>query len=110
VLDLIVHGSSRFACFHAGIFNFNDTTGYATADPLKPPSYHVLCSILIRSTEQDFIAGLDGFVEAVGIKKPLALVVQGYVLSQYGLLWAAQVRRVKGYGVHCMLFLRFLNS
>mmetsp|Transcript_16062 Transcript_16062/g.43766 ORF Transcript_16062/g.43766 Transcript_16062/m.43766 type:complete len:369 (-) Transcript_16062:507-1613(-) len=41
-------------------------------------------------TEEEFVAGLDGFVEAVGIKKPMALVVQGYVLSQYGLLWAAQ--------------------
>ena len=49
------------------------------------------CSCVTRSTEQDFVKGLDAFIETVGIKKPLALVVQGYVLSQYGLLWAAQV-------------------
>eukprot|EP00775_Hariotina_reticulata_P012653 gene12653-12780_t len=39
-------------------------------------------------SQEAYINALDAFVEAIGIKKPFALVVQGYVLGQYGLLYA----------------------
>ncbi|KAI8464082.1 MAG: cytidylyltransferase family-domain-containing protein [Monoraphidium minutum] len=39
-------------------------------------------------TEADYTAALSAFVGALDIRKPLALVVQGSVLSQYALLWA----------------------
>lgn len=41
-------------------------------------------------TEAAFLEGLEAFIAAVGIKKPFALVVQGYILGQYGLLYALE--------------------
>ena len=40
-------------------------------------------------SEAAFVAALDAFVAAADLRKPLALVVQGSVLPQYALLWAA---------------------
>eukprot|EP00879_Flechtneria_rotunda_P020475 GHRR01021543.1.p1 GENE.GHRR01021543.1~~GHRR01021543.1.p1 ORF type:complete len:255 (+),score=70.96 GHRR01021543.1:187-951(+) len=41
-------------------------------------------------SQQAYLASLLAFVGACGIKKPFALVVQGFVLGQYGLLYALQ--------------------
>lgn len=37
-----------------------------------------------------YVAALQQFVAAAGIRQPFALVVQGYVLGQYGLLYALE--------------------
>jgi hypothetical protein len=42
-------------------------------------------------SEDKFIAAFDAFLSKVAPGKPVALVVQGFVLSQYALLWAQQV-------------------
>ncbi|GBF97090.1 haloalkane dehalogenase-like [Raphidocelis subcapitata] len=47
-------------------------------------------------SEAAYTAALDSFVAAVDLKKPLTLVVQGFVLSQYALLWAAEHPGVVG--------------
>ncbi|WIA12811.1 hypothetical protein OEZ85_006441 [Tetradesmus obliquus] len=39
-------------------------------------------------SQQAYLDSLAAFVDTCGIKKPFALVVQGYVLGQYGLLYA----------------------
>ncbi|KAF8067235.1 choline monooxygenase [Scenedesmus sp. PABB004] len=41
-------------------------------------------------TQRSYLGGLARFVDAVGIQRPYALVVQGYVLGQYGLLHALE--------------------
>ncbi|KXZ44230.1 hypothetical protein GPECTOR_70g460 [Gonium pectorale] len=41
-------------------------------------------------SKEDYMSALGQFVDAVGIKKPFALVVQGFVLGQYGLLYALE--------------------
>lgn len=41
-------------------------------------------------SEQAYIQGLSEFIAASGIKQPFALIVHGYVLGQYGLLYAQQ--------------------
>ncbi len=41
-------------------------------------------------SQQDFVRALDQFIVALGIRKPFSLVVHGFVLSQYGLLYALQ--------------------
>ncbi|PNW85621.1 hypothetical protein CHLRE_03g195200v5 [Chlamydomonas reinhardtii] len=41
-------------------------------------------------SEEAYISGLGQFVDAVGIKKPFALVVHGFVLSQYAMLYAQE--------------------
>jgi len=39
-------------------------------------------------SEAGYTRALDGFIAAAGIKGPVALVVQGFILPQYALLWA----------------------
>jgi len=56
-----------------------DFPGHGNSD--KPGSSDVY-------SEAGMIAGIDGFVAALGLKTPLALGVQGFITSQYGLLWA----------------------
>lgn len=43
-------------------------------------------------TKEDYIKSMDDFLEAVGLggDAKISLCVQGYVLSNYALLWAAQ--------------------
>eukprot|EP01023_Acetabularia_acetabulum_P026207 TRINITY_DN2492_c0_g2_i2.p1 TRINITY_DN2492_c0_g2~~TRINITY_DN2492_c0_g2_i2.p1 ORF type:complete len:390 (+),score=79.83 TRINITY_DN2492_c0_g2_i2:77-1171(+) len=40
-------------------------------------------------TADAYVSGLDEFVKAVGIKTPFHMVVHGYILGQFGLLYAA---------------------
>ncbi|GLC38917.1 hypothetical protein PLESTB_000461300 [Pleodorina starrii] len=60
-----------------------DWLGHGDSDKPEPGS-------AFGYSEQDYIAGLGAFVEAVGIRKPFALVVQGFVLGQYGMLYALE--------------------
>jgi pimeloyl-ACP methyl ester carboxylesterase len=39
---------------------------------------------------QGYVKALDAFVTAAGMRRPLCLVVQGYVTAQYALLWALE--------------------
>ncbi|GIL86908.1 hypothetical protein Vretimale_15552 [Volvox reticuliferus] len=59
-----------------------DWLGHGDSDKPDPAAFGY--------AEEDYIAGLGAFVEAVGIRKPFALVVQGFVLGQYGLLYALE--------------------
>ncbi|KAG2498156.1 hypothetical protein HYH03_003913 [Edaphochlamys debaryana] len=59
-----------------------DWPGHGDSDKPAPSSFGY--------REEDYIEGLGRFVEGVGIKKPFAMVVQGYILSQYALLWAQE--------------------
>mmetsp|Transcript_37709 Transcript_37709/g.63380 ORF Transcript_37709/g.63380 Transcript_37709/m.63380 type:complete len:430 (+) Transcript_37709:3-1292(+) len=39
---------------------------------------------------EDYTKGLKSFVDAIGIKKPFVFITQGYILGQYGILFAAE--------------------
>lgn len=56
----------------------------------SPCTAHFMTQMLVRSTEEAYVQALDDFIKAAGITKPIALVVQGFVTAQYGLLWALQ--------------------
>jgi pimeloyl-ACP methyl ester carboxylesterase len=38
--------------------------------------------------EESYVNALDDFVQAVGLKGPFFVITHGFVLGQYGLLWA----------------------
>jgi pimeloyl-ACP methyl ester carboxylesterase len=40
--------------------------------------------------EKSFVTALDEFVQEVGLTGPFHLITHGFVLGQYGLLWALQ--------------------
>eukprot|EP00195_Chlamydomonas_chlamydogama_P017034 CAMPEP_0202894956 /NCGR_PEP_ID=MMETSP1392-20130828/4247_1 /ASSEMBLY_ACC=CAM_ASM_000868 /TAXON_ID=225041 /ORGANISM="Chlamydomonas chlamydogama, Strain SAG 11-48b" /LENGTH=374 /DNA_ID=CAMNT_0049579815 /DNA_START=22 /DNA_END=1146 /DNA_ORIENTATION=- len=56
-----------------------DWIGHGTSD--KPTSG-------FDYSEGAYLKALDSFVDAAGIRQPFALVVHGYILGQYGLLYA----------------------
>lgn len=58
-----------------------DLPGHGASDPAPRPE---------DLTPEGYVAALDAFVDAAGVKRPLALVVQGYVTAQYALLWALE--------------------
>eukprot|EP01026_Neomeris_dumetosa_P062325 TRINITY_DN5894_c0_g1_i2.p2 TRINITY_DN5894_c0_g1~~TRINITY_DN5894_c0_g1_i2.p2 ORF type:complete len:269 (-),score=45.45 TRINITY_DN5894_c0_g1_i2:258-1064(-) len=57
-----------------------DWIGHGGSDKPSPGSFPYTADAYVKS--------LDEFVNAVGIKSPFHLVVQGYILGQFGLLYA----------------------
>lgn len=58
-----------------------DWPGHGDSEKPSPAAYGY--------SRDAYIASLQAFVDAVGLsKRPFALLVQGFVLSQFGLLWA----------------------
>lgn len=58
-----------------------DLPGHGSSDPAGSSQ---------ALSPEAYVRALDAFVDAVGVKRPLALVVQGYVTAQYALLWALE--------------------
>lgn len=87
---LLIHGLGSSSWSYRNTLSLLGADGYDAiapdwpghGDSDKPPGFDY--------SEQNLISALDKFVSAVGIKTPVALVVHGFVLSQYALLWALQ--------------------
>lgn len=59
-----------------------DWPGHGDSDKPAPGAFSY--------SEEAYLGALRAFVDAVGINKPFALVVQGFVLGQYGMLYALE--------------------
>eukprot|EP00798_Chlamydomonas_sp_ICE-L_P029355 gene29355-12447_t len=76
-------------------YSFRNTLGMLGADgydAIAPDWLGHGCSDKPTSgfdfSEEAYIKELDEFIKAVGVKEPFALVVNGYILGQYALLYA----------------------
>lgn len=85
------------------LYRFAPTAAYPLVPaslPTRPATCLPAClpasPLLLQPTSgfdysaEAYVAALQQFVAAAGIRQPFALVVQGYVLGQYGLLYALE--------------------
>lgn len=88
---LCVHGLGSSSYAWRNVLALLGAEGYdAVAPDLPGHGDSPLAGGGQQLSPEGYVAALDAFVDASGLKRPLALVVQGYATAQYALLWALE--------------------
>ncbi|KAL6764006.1 Alpha/Beta hydrolase protein [Haematococcus lacustris] len=90
---LLVHGLGSSSFSYRNTLGLLGADGYDAVAPDWPGHGDSDKPSSFNYSEEGMVAALDAFVAQTCGQQPVALVVQGYVLSQYALLWAQQNER-----------------